>query len=885
MVENEARARRNQERQVRREAGEEDVEEDEPLLELVPNATVDVPVIVGDNTAADVIWAALKEDGEVRAKALEAITAVFGGGSGARDKEKSGKAVPTLLTEAPVEPGEEDGLQRSRLDQRLLNVIGLGFHLPLTLCTNEAIEAVHRKPSLLQCKSQHDASGTKISVVDVTAGWPDEHDMSSEDWRDAWTNFLSVLPEILAPSGVDRMHQHYNYLVRHPNFRICFLAILRFDIRIRHDYFWGRVYRARPLVLSASSAPKADTAPIGAPRPVSRTTPPSSPRQQRDVSYLRSQVMSSASPGTPAADLPARATDAPGAPEPTSALSVGPPVIMPVVSGASERDRIITTYRADALERELCRWGLWDLFSTVPTRLRFGFPIGNMPPLTRTFTPDNHKGGIQHMDFIKSYVNEQVALNHMSGPYSCEKVKQLLGSHFRTSPLSVVEKPNAPGKWRLIQNCSFRDEFGVSVNDLIDSDDFPTVWGTAAEVADIVANAPPGTQLATLDIDAAFRRIPIYPAHKAYLVIQCEDGQFYIDHVCPFGVSSGTGLQGAVMDPFVALLDARGWGPNRKWVDNLLNGRYPSGGSAEEGWTYTHSVNDIFRLAGVIGVPLHQDKWTPHASRAEYAGFLWNVDDKTVSLSEKKRSKYLHRVVEAIQVSRGGSARLDLKTVQKLNGTLSHCAFVYPQGRTFLSGLYAFAASFRNEFAPRYPPKSVISDLSWWRDLLSQPSAKRTLLPRMPLADMDLWVDASSSWGIGLVMGDTWDAWRWAVPYEIWHADARDIGWAEMVAIELALRSLDQNGLRNANVLLRSDNEGVVHAFKRGRSRNFQVNLSIRRTEALCMARNIVVQPVYVNTKINRADPVSRGSPGPGLVRAKAVFELSQELKPYLVHV
>ncbi|CDO73728.1 hypothetical protein BN946_scf185015.g56 [Trametes cinnabarina] len=338
------------------------------------------------------------------------------------------------------------------------------------------------------------------------------------------------------------------------------------------------------------------------------------------------------------------------------------------------------------------------------------------------------------------------------------------------------------------------------------------------------------------------------------------------------------------MGPFVAFLDARGWGPNRKWVDDLLNGRYPVAGSADVGWTYTHSVQDIFKLAESLGIPLHQEKWTPHAFEAEYAGFAWDAGHRTVALAEKKRLKYLGRVEDALCSSKDKALHMDLHTVQKLNGTLSHCAFIYPHGRTFLSGLYAFAASFRSKFAPRYPPKSVIVDLGWWRDVLAKPSAKRALRPRRSLTDLDVWVDASSAWGIGLITGATWDAWKWAVPYETWHSDGRDIGWAEMVAIELALRTLEEAGIRDADVLIRSDNEGVIHALQRGRSRNFQVNLSIRRTEALCMALNIVIRPIYVNAKINRADPVSRGIPDPSLQRAKARFSLPQEVSKYLAH-
>ncbi|CDO76109.1 hypothetical protein BN946_scf184876.g2 [Trametes cinnabarina] len=509
-----------------------------------------------------------------------------------------------------------------------------------------------------------------------------------------------------------------------------------------------------------------------------------------------------------------------------------------------------------------------------------------MKPLTRTFTPDNHKGGKENMEFIIAYTTEQVREGHMTGPYSRERVQDILGSHFRSSPLAVVEKnSHEPGKLRLIQNCSYEDEFRTSVNSMIMAEDFPTRWGTAAEVAEIIASAPPGTQMATLNVDAAFRRIPIHPAHKPYLVIQQRPGEFFIDHVCPFGVRSGPGLQGAPMDAVVDLLDTRGWGPNKKWVDDLTNFRVPTSALEDgTGWRYDHLIEDIFALGERIGLPWHKTKWRDHDPKGEYLGFAWDIPRKEVSLPERKRLKYLARVDNVLATADGGAKRVPFGMAQKLSGTLSHCTFIYPRGRTYLTGLYTFLASYVNEHALRYPPKSVISDLGWWRSILSLPSEHRVLEKRGEVRNLDLWVDASTDWGIGIVIGQSWDAWRWAMERELWNKMGRDIGWAEMIAIELLLRRLVEEGLENAAVLVRSDNKGVIKAFRRGCSRNWQVNLSIRRTELLCMEKNLDLQPVYVNTKENRADPVSRGIPDARLCRFKSKFDLPEEVAPFLTH-
>lgn len=159
---------------------------------------------------------------------------------------------------------------------------------------------------------------------------------------------------------------------------------------------------------------------------------------------------------------------------------------MPLVSGASERDRIITPYRADIFESELRRFDLLHKYSSLPDKFRHGFPIGDFDFLQQTFTPKNHSSSIEHMDFVLKYVAEQVSLGRMTGPYTQLQVESILGSKFVSSPVSVVRDVGS-SKLRLVQNCSYRGERGVSVNDHINSDNFPTTWGTAAVVAEIVS--------------------------------------------------------------------------------------------------------------------------------------------------------------------------------------------------------------------------------------------------------------------------------------------------------------------------------------------------------------------------------------------------------------
>jgi hypothetical protein len=55
-------------------------------------------------------------------------------------------------------------------------------------------------------------------------------------------------------------------------------------------------------------------------------------------------------------------------------------------------------------------------------------------------------------------------------------------------------------------------------------------------------------------------------------------------------------------------------------------------------------------------------------------------------------------------------------------------------------------------------------------------------LPHTHIMD-EIWVDASTSWGIGLLINSSWAFWK-LLPN--WNTNGRDIGWAEAITVELA---------------------------------------------------------------------------------------------------
>jgi hypothetical protein len=146
---------------------------------------------------------------------------------------------------------------------------------------------------------------------------------------------------------------------------------------------------------------------------------------------------------------------------------------------------------------------------------------------------------------------------------------------------------------------------------------------------------------------------------------------------------------------------------------------------------------------------------------------------------------------------------------------------------------------------------------------------------------MGIYVDASTSWGIGVVIDGRWIAFE-LVPD--WKVPGRDITWLETLAVEFLSGIIASLGINNQTVLIHSDNQGTIGAMDKGRSPNYHINLSVRRTYTTFSS--ILAVPIfrYVPSAENLADPISRGETGPLSLRLQTSFRLPEELHEFFVN-
>jgi hypothetical protein len=176
-----------------------------------------------------------------------------------------------------------------------------------------------------------------------------------------------------------------------------------------------------------------------------------------------------------------------------------------------------------------------------------------------------------------------------------------------------------------------------------------------------------------------------------------------------------------------------------------------------------------------------------------------------------------------------------------------------------LVSLYKFWGGFKADGVSEVKHKlaAVTSeDMAWWRFRLQEEFVGMKIIwPPEPI-DSKSYVDASSGWGIGLILDRKWLAWQFK---EGWKSEGRKIGWAEMVAVELAVRTLIAGNFTGCHVIIHSDNKGVVGALKAGRSWGTQQNTVLREIVKLIQEHELWISTTWIATLENPADGPSRG--------------------------
>lgn len=177
--------------------------------------------------------------------------------------------------------------------------------------------------------------------------------------------------------------------------------------------------------------------------------------------------------------------------------------------------------------------------------LQFGFCIGFDRSAPLRSAPTNMLSAQLHPIVVTQYLEKEKRLGRMLGPFDLQQLTVPL----HINRFGVIPKGCNTGKWQLITNLSYPP--GHSVNDGIDPSLCSLTYTTVEEVTQLITQFHSGALLAKIDIDSAYRLIPVHLQHHCLQAMQWR-GKAYVDPMLPFGLRSAPKI-------FNALADALNW--------------------------------------------------------------------------------------------------------------------------------------------------------------------------------------------------------------------------------------------------------------------------------------------------------------------------------------
>lgn len=114
-----------------------------------------------------------------------------------------------------------------------------------------------------------------------------------------------------------------------------------------------------------------------------------------------------------------------------------------------------------------------------------------------------------HPGVVSDYIAKETSLWQFLGPFTHDQLPPVHISKFR-----VIPKGHTPGKWRLITDLS--SPRGFSINDGIDPSICSLSYVTVDQIAETAASFRRGALLAKLDVESAYRVVPVHPMIDPY---------------------------------------------------------------------------------------------------------------------------------------------------------------------------------------------------------------------------------------------------------------------------------------------------------------------------------------------------------------------------------
>lgn len=471
-----------------------------------------------------------------------------------------------------------------------------------------------------------------------------------------------------------------------------------------------------------------------------------------------------------------------------------------------------------------------------------GFRIGFHRPAPLQSASRNMGSALQHPDVVQRYLDKECSMNRMLGPYSQDEVRGLPRLHINR--FGVIPKGHNSGKWRLITDLSHPP--GRSVNDGIDPALCSLTYSSVDQVAEVAASYPPGALLAKVDVESAYRLIPVHPEDRWLQAVEWQ-GQFYIDPMLPFGLRSAPKIFNAAADALEWCLRDRGIRHVYHYLDDFIIIGPPGAPDCAE------ALDILNRTCTELGVPIAEHKRDGPTTCLTYLGIEVDTKASQLRLPQEKL-----RRLRALLGEWGDRRVCERRQLESLIGTLNHACKVVRCGRSFLRRILDLLRGVPQHTRRPYLirlNRAFRSDLMWWHTFAMSWNGISFLPPPSSLPRLQMASDASGSWGCGAWHGREWFQLQW---------DERSVHLPimtkELLPIVLAV-SVWGPRWKGHCVTCLCDNQAVVACLRSRTSREGHIMHMLRTLAFIEAQHSFSLTPQYIDTKANHlADDLSRNN-------------------------
>jgi hypothetical protein len=505
---------------------------------------------------------------------------------------------------------------------------------------------------------------------------------------------------------------------------------------------------------------------------------------------------------------------------------------------------------------------------TLVTCIRQGVSLGYTGSRSGTRFGNNLVSAMPNEAAIDKDMAKQLSLGRRVGPLACHPFP-----FFRSNPLGVVFKRGST-KPRIIHHLSWPRN-GPNVNAGLD--DFDVKLDAFDQAVQSLRACGPDTFMAKIDIEAAYRCIPVRPPDWPLQGLQWK-GHTYFDIVMQFGLSSATAI-------FEWYSSAAEFIAKRSFAIRYLHHYVDDflilARSEAECKRY---MEQIVALFAELGLPVAMDKLEGPLRVMLFLGIIFDSQTMMLRLSEER----LRELVELLR-SWQGRTQASRNELQSLCGILNFACKVVRSGRSFLRRMIMqlqAIPSWANCDTP-YPLNAEFhKDVRWWVRFVEAWNGKAVVPTEPnPANQLVVYTDACDT-GYGALYDTHWFAGSWTSEEKqmAMRQDRESMPWKEMYAIVRAAATWG-TGWRGRNVLIRCDCQPVVLAWQRGDSKSPGLASLIRTLLFIAASHDIHFSMLHIAGVDNVfADLLSRDQVATFLARSRTHSRLPTIPSPLPSH-